>query len=59
MCACRTDLQQAMEKAMERIGMKAHVPAFGRHAKLLSSEKQQALLSRVAELEAKLRVLEQ
>ena len=43
---------------MDRIGMKAHVPAFGRHAELLSSEEQQVLLSRVAELEAKLRALE-
>lgn len=38
--------------------MEAHVPAFGRHAKLLSSEEQVLLLNRVAELEAKLRALE-
>ncbi len=57
MCAFFADLQQAMEKAMGKIGMIAHVPAFGRQTKLLSSEEQALLQERVAELENKLQAL--
>jgi len=47
-----------MQKAMDRIGMKAHVPAPEAHVLLLSHDEQRLLIQKNARLEARLQALE-
>ena len=55
---CHADLQEAMQKAMDRTGMKAHVPAPEAHVPLLSHDEQRLLIQENARLEARLQALE-
>ncbi len=49
------DLQQAFQKAMSRIGMEAEAPAIDAEI-LAQTDREQELLDRIAELEAKLQM---
>ncbi|CAL5224631.1 g7348 [Coccomyxa viridis] len=51
------DLQQAFQKAMNRIGMEAKAPAIDAEV-LAQTDREQELLDRIAELEAKLQMQE-
>ena len=54
---CCTDLQQAFRKAMSRIDMEAEAPAMDAEI-LAQTDREQELLDRIAELEAKLQMQE-
>ena len=52
---CCADLQQAFQKAMDRIGMNAESPAVDAQV-LAQNDRERELLERIAELEAQLQV---
>jgi len=55
---CCADLQQAFQKAMDRIGMEAESPAVDAQV-LAQTDRERELLERIAELEAQLQVQSQ
>jgi len=55
---CCADLQQAFQKAMDRIGMEAESPAVNAQV-LAQTDRERELLERIAELEAQLQVQSQ
>ncbi len=52
-CFC-ADLDRAMRKGMEKIGMEAAVPGFDLHEAQAGSHRERQLLQRIAQLEAQL-----